>query len=309
MAVPVALIDLSWVLYKFRFYYKGARRCLPDGQILPTGHVYGTITTIQQLAKHFKAVILCVDSHAPHRYEALPNYKAGRHVSTGDPYEDYKIMTDLLNVIKLCTFDKNVYYIKHEGMESDDIIASWIATAGDNWDLHCYFNDNDILQTKGNYHWFKSFNEPEVDRKTYIKEKYGVDLNYLPIWFKVVRGDSSDGIPASISRFPTKKLISICEESDKECCGIGWFYGQTGLTEAQHTDNILKLCHEPSVSSEVCKVIKDEAAVEAVSRNLRVVAPRILDVSEFKLKRLDMSYAEGQELLAYYEINDFVLGG
>jgi len=291
MEVPVALIDLSWVLYKFRFYYKGSCRHTPEGQIYPTGHVYGTINIIHELAQHFKAIILCVDSHAPHRYEALPTYKSGRHASTGDPFEDYKINTDLLNILKLCTYDKNVYYIKHEGMESDDIIASWIATAGDKWDLYCYFNDNDILQTKGVYHWFKSFNEPEVDRETYIKDKFGLDLDYLPIWYKVVRGDSSDGIPASIPRFPTRRLVSICEASDKDCFGIGWFYEQAGLIDYD------------------LEVVKDRDVIEAVSRNLAVVAPRILEISEFKLKRFDITYAEGHDLLAYYEIHDFVLGG
>jgi len=317
MGVPIALVDLSWVLYKFRFYYKNQCRHLSDGKLLPTGHVYGTIHIIHELAKHYKAVVLCVDSHAPHRYEALPNYKAGRHASTGDPYEDYKIMTDLMNTLKICVFDKNVWYIKHEGMESDDIIASWIATAGDKWDLHCYFNDNDILQTKGNYHWFKSFNEPEVDRRAYIKEKYGVDLDYLPVWYKVVRGDSSDGVPASIPRFPTKKLVSICEESDRDCfAGNGWFYRgnwfleQTGLIPDEYHYVVPESAQVPSIKSvSVEESMKLKCMIDTITRNLVVVSPRILDISEFKLKRLEMSYAEGQELLAYYEITDFVLGG
>lgn len=288
MAHSIALVDFSYIMYKSRFHYKSMARCDASGALFPIGHIYGVFGLIQQLSSQFKAVILCVDSHAPHRYEALPEYKSGRHVATGNPFEDYNIMNDLGGLLGLCTYLKNVFYIKHAGMESDDIIASWIATAGDKWDLHCYFNDNDILQTKGDYHWHQSFDKPEVDRRTYINDKYGINLDYLPIWYKVVRGDSSDHIPVSIFRFPTKKLISICEASENDCFSIGWFYEAAGLITKDGK-------------------ITNKDAAEAVSRNLRVVSPRILDVSEFKLARFNLTREEGMELLSFYQINNFVL--
>jgi len=265
-------------------------RCDTSGVLLPIGHIYGALSIIQQLSKQFKAVILCVDSPVPHRYEVLPEYKSGRHIAVGNPFEDYNIMSDLLNVLKLCTFSKNVFYIKHEGMESDDILASWIATAGDKWDLHCYFIDNDILQTKGSYHWYRSFHESETDRREYVKGRYGINLDYLPIWYKVVRGDASDCIPAAIPRFSSKKLVSICEASENDCFGVGWFYEAVGLI------------------TKGGKVI-NQKLVDAVSRNLSVVSPRILDTSDFKLNRFNITYEEGQELLSYYQVVNLVLGG
>ena len=287
MAVPIALCDLSWVAYKYRHYYKDSCRRDNNGQIFPVGHVYGTINIVQQLASQYKSVILSVDSHAPHRFEALPEYKSGRHSPTGDPYEDYRIMTDLMNILKICTYQSNVFYIKHDGLESDDIIASWLASSVSNndWDLSCYFNDVDILQTPGKYHWFRSFHEPEVDRASYLKEKFGLDLDYLPVWWKVVRGDQSDGIPSSIPRFPSKKLVGLCLEAATGLPkDIPWFMQKIGYPfegAAQIRGN--------------------------VQRNYDVVCPKVISISEFKLKRLGASLEEVKELLGYYEISDYAV--
>jgi len=253
--------------------------------MFPAGHVYGTIHVIKELASQYKAVILSVDSRSQHRYEVLPEYKSGRHAPTGNPYDDYKIMTDLMNILKLCTYKSNVFYIKHEGMESDDIIASWIdaTNSDDSKDLYCYFNDVDILQTHGNYHWFRSFSEPEVDRSEYLNGKFGLDMDYLPVWWKVVRGDPSDGIPSSVPRFPSKKLRLLCSESAGK--DIPWFMQKIGYPG----------------------IISGGDIWRNMERNLKVIEPKIIPIDEFKLKRLGISYDDGIELLKYYQINDFVL--
>jgi len=284
---PVAIVDLSWVLYLFRRSYKDVARIDASGRYNPAGHVYGTIRVIQELSNQYKAVILAVDSRSKHRYELLPGYKAGRHSPTGDPYEDYPIMSDLLNILKICTFRSNVFYIKHEGLESDDIIASWLAVsaADDKKELFCYFNDADILQTPGRYHWFRSFREPETDRRGYIKGKFGLDLDYLPVWWKAVRGDRSDRIPSAVPRFPSKGLVSICSEAaigpPKD---IAWFMQKIGYPG----------------------IIDAGAIRSAVERNLGLVSPEIVPVSEFRLKRLGCSLEEVFGLLGFYQISDFV---
>ena len=288
MGVPIAIVDFSWLLYRSRFHHRDTCRFDTDGQMIPTGHVYGTINIIQQLSSQYKSVILAVDSHAPHRYKSLPTYKSDRHVPTGNPYNDYKVMTDLMNILKICTYQTNVFYIKEKGMESDDIIASWIYETNlfDKWDLYCYFNDVDILQTKGNYHWFRSFHEPEVDRVTYLRGKFGLEMDYLPVWWKVIRGDSSDGIPSGLPRFPSKKLVSICSSIvGRTNWDVEGFLCQLG--DAVLTD-----------------VIK-----ENIRRNHDVIRPKISATSDFTLKRLGSSLEEVGDLLSYYQINDFVVEG
>jgi hypothetical protein len=254
-----------------------------SGEMLPTGHVYGVVKTVQELAFQYRAVVLAVDSRAFSRYDALPGYKSGRHSVTGVPFDDYKIMGDLVSLLKICTFQKNVFYIKHDGMESDDIIASWIAASNSDTskDLSCYFNDNDILQTKGLYTWYTGFSGPPMDRMGYIRDKYGMDLDFLPLWWKVVRGDKSDGIAPSLPRYPSKKLLSHCigmaaSGNDSVECLVSFIGG---------------------LSVEQC---------ERVMVNYKVVRPIIVPVSSFGFKRLNASFDDVMGLLKFYEISDFV---
>lgn len=280
MAHPVAIVDFSYCLHLYRRAYKDIARFDSGGKAYPAGHIYGAIRVIQEMSFQYKAVILAIDSRAQCRYDILPTYKSGRHSPTGDPYEDYPIMSDLLNILKICTYRQNVFYIKHPGMESDDIIASWIeaSNADDRKELYCYFNDVDILQNLGKFHWHRNFHEPEASRIEYIKRKFGLDLDYLPVWWKVVRGDRSDGIPSSIPRFPTKKLQSLCMEAVGDERDIPWFLSKVGETPFQ----------------------------EAIERNFDMVRPRIVPLSEFKLKRLGCTEGEVSELLRYYQINGYV---
>jgi hypothetical protein len=299
---PVAVVDLSWAMYTFRHYYKDMCRFALQGDaqvMFPIGHVYGVIKVVQELASQYKAVLLAVDSRADFRFEVLPTYKSGRHQPTGDPFEDYKVMTDLLNILKITTFERNVFFIRHEGCEADDIIASLLNDSGEGGkDWSAYFNDNDILQVRGKYRWFSSFHGPEVDRKAYIEKKYGLGLDFLPVWYKVIRGDASDKVPNIIPRFPSKQLVRLCLD----------------LANESYLDPALSYMASMKVSS-AFKWVTEQAGErgsvlrEAFKRNLLVVSPRIIPVSKLSLKRAGAPVEEVQDLLSYYGIRDYVPGG
>jgi 5'-3' exonuclease len=264
--------------------------------MLPTGHVYGVLRVVQELAFQYKAVILAVDSPAPHRFEALPTYKSGRHQPTGDPFQDYKILTDLLNILKIATAQANVFYVKYDGLEADDLIGSLLASSGDgSKEWSAYFNDNDILQVKGVYHWFRSFHEPEVDRRAYIEGKYGISLDFLPVWHKVIRGDSSDKVPNVIPRFPSKKLLQLCSD----------------LALETDLDRVMLYLSSMELSKAFGWVSEQAASRESdlyqgMLRNHLVVCPKLVPVQDLSFKRFNTSIEEAQSLLSYYEIRDFV---
>jgi 5'-3' exonuclease len=298
---PVAVVDLSWAMYTFRHSYKNmCRFAVQDGVrvMYPTGHVYGVLRVIQELAQQYRAVVLAVDSPAPHRFEALPTYKSGRHQPTGNPFEDYKIMTDLFNILKVVTSEKNVFYVKAEGYEADDIIVSLLLGSDGSKDWSAYFNDNDILQARGSYHWFSSFHSPEVDRREYIAKKYGVELDFLPVWYKALKGDASDKVPNIIPRFPTKKLVQLCYD----------------LAKVVDLDQVTEYMASMEVSPAFKWVTEGFAdrrsdLCGALRRNYAVVCPRLLPVSEMSLKSFSTPVEEIRGLLAYYEIRDYVPGG
>jgi 5'-3' exonuclease len=296
MGSPIAMVDLSWAAYTFRRSYKDVVRVDADGRAWPAGHVYGCIKVIRELSYQNKVVLLAIDSVSPWRYEAVPGYKSGRHQPTGDPFEDYKIMTDLLNILKLCTYQKNVFYVKHSEMEADDLLASVIfsSVSDDKKEWSLYFNDNDVLQSDGKYVWFPRFGSPPVDRREYIKEKYGIDLEYLPVWYKVIRGDASDHIPVAIPRLSSSVLVKLCGD----------------LKGSRDFKDLVLWLRGANLSKAflwVKEQINDEESdlYTRLEANWRVIVPRVVGMDAFRFKRFETSLDELQRLLEYYQIRDY----
>ena len=212
----IAIVDLSWLMHRYR-HANADLSIYRNGQRVPTGHVYGTYKFIKDLSENYKRVILCVDSKPTIRKEILSSYKSNRHKETGNPYEDYDIHQDLDNILKLSTAIDNVYYTKKDGYEADDIIASYIKIANNEWDF--YFHDDDILQTKGSYNLCVSYDQQPktgspIDRREHLDKKYDLfRFDYLPMIWKIIKGDNGDCIPIGLLRFPTKDLIQICHEN------------------------------------------------------------------------------------------------
>lgn len=209
----IAVVDLSWVMHRYRHAYEDFS-CIIAGERIPTGHIYGTYHFIKDLSENYKKVILAVDSNPTIRKELLPTYKSNRHQATPDKFKSYNVHDDLNDILILCTSFENVFYVKEEGYEADDIIGTLIKKSDIDWDF--YFCDNDILQNIGVYNLCVEFGKELTvgklfSRREYIKKKYDLDLNYLPVLWKVIKGDSGDCIPIGIERFPTKILKELCE--------------------------------------------------------------------------------------------------
>ena len=208
----IAVVDLSWVMHKYRHSYEELY-CVRDGKRIPTGHVYGTYNFIKDLSVKYKKVILAVDSNPTIRKEILSTYKSNRHKPITDEFVGYRIHQDDDDIITVCTSFNNVYYVKEEGYEADDIIGTLILKADKEWDF--YFRDNDILQNIGNYNLCVSFDKDlnigEISNiREHILKKYELNLDYLPLLWKVIKGDSGDCIPIGFERFPTKILKELC---------------------------------------------------------------------------------------------------
>jgi hypothetical protein len=210
---------------------------------------------------------------------------------------DYPILSDLINILKLCTFRKNVFYIKEPDMESDDILASFIAHSVDHTttDWYLYFNDNDILQVPGRYHWCKSFHEPEVDRSGYIFDKYGFSLDFLPVAYKVLRGDRSDNIPVALPRVSKRVILGMCSALE-------------GVRDFQAFCEVLVKATWSKAFSWVPMAVATEGSDLRVSleNNWKVVNPVVRPVSEFSFKRFNIGEEEARSLLDYYQIRDYV---
>jgi hypothetical protein len=297
----VAIIDLSWLMYMMRRSYRESGRIVViDGvqHRFPTGHLEGTVGVVTELTFQYDMVILAVDSNDSYRWKVLPSYKAGRHAIKGDEFEDYKIMTDLKDLLGLLTWNPKVWYIKKAGFESDDIIASFIRlSSGGGWgkELHAYFNDNDILQTKGVYHWHRHVNAPVSSREEYIQEKYGLEgFDYLPIWWKVIAGDSSDNIPSCIPGLRKDVL--------RKCC--------VALGGSQNFNDLLGFLQGYKFTKAFQWVLGEDSLVHdpllgKLYVNWSMVSPLYGDLKDFELKKLGYSAEVCNELLFKYQLKDF----
>lgn len=209
------IVDLSWLMHRNFHAYERLSFIKNDIEV-PTGHIYGTYKFLKRLSESNPDadIVLAVDSHCTYRKKIYSEYKSNRHKP-----DAYDIHQDTEGILKLCTHLSNVYFVKIDGYEADDIIASFMRKSDKSWQF--YFRDNDILQTKGEYTLMVSFNDSSVgipfDRKEYIKKKYDLDLDYLPILWKIVRGDSGDCIPIGIKRFPKRYILDIISKKDFSC--------------------------------------------------------------------------------------------
>lgn len=212
MPNKIAVVDFSWCLHRFRHAYADLSYEV-DGKVIPTGHIYGTFKFINELSDSYKRVILAVDSNPTIRKEILSSYKSNRKKEETESFENYDVHKDSDNVLALCCSLGNVLYIKEDGYEADDIIGTLIRKANKDWDF--YFRDDDILQNVGEYNLCVTFGKEihtgyPVSIREHLLEKYGLNLDSLPILWKVVKGDSGDCIPIGIERFPSKILVDLC---------------------------------------------------------------------------------------------------
>lgn len=304
----VAVLDTSWNMYCNRHALSelSYRLTLPDGRVAeyPVGHVYGVLNDVYALSKAYNVVIMCVDSIRTERRQLLSTYKAGRHEKTGDPFVDYNVYNDLVNILKLCTYLDNVLYCKAPEYESDDIIAMWIRRTlqpeGQNMLLSAYFNDNDILQNVGRYNWHNRVSGSRPNsRRDYLMEKFKLPLENLPIVWKMVRGDSSDKIPNAIPRFPSKDLIQMAVDLAE-------------VTDFQTIIQYMRDSLEDKTSMHFTATWKERLApvndadsdlYKALELNYKVIVPVPPKYEELEFKKLGISPEEAYSLLQHYQLN------
>lgn len=300
MAKTFAVLDLSWEMHKFAEALSMLSVTL-GGKQVPTGHVHGTLMDIAAMSSSYDKVILAVDSFSNYRKEALPEYKTGR--SQGQP-ERYNIYNDLYNILALATSLPNVYYIKVKQAEADDIIASMIHYLGnkDSVVLSCFFNDKDILQTQGTYLWYTAVTgRLAKSRYDYIKKTFGYEKEYLPVWHKVLEGDTSDKIPNLVPRLPKDKLREIVEgavaQGFDSCEDFISYLQSPPVYSSLSATWKSKLYSEPNV-------LRDDLS-SRIQVNYTVVKPRILPVSDLQCTKVPMAEDSVQKLIQRYSVYQF----
>ncbi len=243
----IVLVDLSWVMYRNKYSLHNLGFMDQEGQFRPTGHAFGSIKAIMQLSSMFLKVFVVVDSKNKKRTEISNGlYKGQRRGKPGE----FPIFSDLDRILSIVTSLPNVFFLKEEDMEADDIINS-ITASGCNPVIHSV--DNDLWQTPKPFDILDSLNSTTfMDKEKYLNKKYGlVDFAYLPLWYKVIRGDTSDNIPIAVKRFNKQKLLNLSKDlniystNEELFTGYVWehfmdYIHKNKITELEQNESALK---------------------------------------------------------------------
>jgi 5'-3' exonuclease len=266
--------DFSWMLYRNKYAMLNLSVTLADGTVVPTGHLHGTLMQVAQLAAIFPRVVLAVDSPCPDRFRIYPEYKGNRNK---DP-DEFPIKTHTNLILAAASALPNVWFMKRNGYEADDLINHVIAV-GHNPVI--FGTDNDLLQNEEPFRMAKNITNgvlEYIDVPTYVRDKYKVPLHFLPIWYKTIRGDSSDNLPPALPHFNGKKLAQLCVD----------------LKSTRSFDSLIHY-----LSADPKKPLADDRK-EALLRNYQIVRPKPVFTEDSPVDVYKLTgYPVGERLLAF----------
>lgn len=191
------LVDGS--AYIFRAYHRLPPLTDPEGT--PVGAVYGYTTMLWKLAEDLDqadgpthlAVILDKSSRS-FRNDIYPDYKANRPPPPEDLVPQFPLIRDATRAFSLeC--------IEEEGLEADDLIASYArAAAAQNWDVTIVSSDKDLMQlvddgddSTGKIDMLDTMKNQRIAIPE-VAEKFGVSPDLVGDVLALM-GDSVDNVP------------------------------------------------------------------------------------------------------------------
>jgi DNA polymerase-1 len=198
--------------YIFRAYHRLPPLTDPEGT--PVGAVYGYTTMLWKLAEDLdKAVgpthlaVILDASGKSFRNEIYPEYKANRPPPPEDLVPQFPLIRDATRAFSLPC-------IEEEGLEADDLIATYARAAQDlGWDVTIVSSDKDLMQLVGERNGARIVMlDTMKSQRIYIEEveeKFGVKPELVGDVLALM-GDSVDNVPGIYGIGPktASKLIA-----------------------------------------------------------------------------------------------------
>lgn len=245
----------------------------------PTGAVFGTLRTLEHLARRLEPseMIVCWDRRCDRRFELYPDYKRHRqdeNLAAEDRAFRRSVLGQIREVQHLLRYFP-VIQIEEPGFEADDCIA-----------VLCKFLQHERVGiVTGDKDLYQLATDPSVEPAHTIHKMDGseVELEFMPrqyLIYKVLVGDPSDHISG------------VAGVGDKTCRKLIREFGTLEKIR-QHVKQQGKLGRD------------DAASVDRIiSRNLQLMIPGLLMTDDerkrvlnrYKLGRLDCRIAPSSEL-------------
>lgn len=209
------------------------------------------------------SVILCQEGKRNWRYEIFDAYKAHRKEEKAKAKLDFDTFYPVADAFceKLRQYIPNIYQLKVDGSEGDDLVAVLTKNLTPKYEVICVSTDRDFYQLL-KYEGYKQYHP--------IKRQYIHVVNperYL--LEKVVVGDKGDGIPHIKPRVSVKTAADIVENGLED-----WLNEQTDEVKANFERN-KKLIDFDYIPVHVQLKIMEEF------KKLRFSSMSMRDMSEF----------------------------
>lgn len=214
-----------------------------DNQVSRKGLIFHSVfnNILYSFQKFNSNHLVMAFDHRSWRKDFYDEYKANRHdrILTPDEEKDRELIQELINELKtFLSKNTNITVLQVPDAEADDVISRWIQLHDDSCFNHAIIsNDGDFKQLisdnvvlynplsrvlytidgvyfqKGRDKKFKSSGEIKLYNEDWqIKEdKNGDPETIEPEWelfYKCIRGDSTDNISSAYPRISTKKMKS-----------------------------------------------------------------------------------------------------
>lgn len=184
----VILIDASHMMY--RAYHAFSSHNLTSAEGEPTGAVFGTMNSLQQIIKDGPTHIAFVldGGGKNHRHRMYPEYKAGRPPAPDD-------MNSQINHIKVLVKTLGIRVLRRKGEEADDIIGSLaVRAAKEGYDVIIVSGDKDFNQLVGRRIMVYNQQKRQYITTRIVIDTYGVKPKQF-VDYLALMGDKVDNIP------------------------------------------------------------------------------------------------------------------
>ena len=200
------IIDFSWLWNRSHFAFKDLRNS--EGQL--TGAMYGVLKFHEQIAYKGYKIVACLDDISVERKQIYEGYKATREIDE-DRIKAKKCNQSLFEILSFLGWT----FYKTEGYEADDLIASRACQFAKQGTACTIFSSDKDLQQLLELPTVKISSSIDKGKFVYKTEKDTIEkLGVKPEllrYFRPLRGDTSDNIPAAVPRVQTKYLIPFAE--------------------------------------------------------------------------------------------------
>ena len=277
------LVDAHNFLH--RNYHALPKLTTSSGQ--EVGALYGFVRWLLKMLKEYQPayVAVCFDSPGgcARRKALLPSYKGTRKKPDDALVSQLNVARDLVARLGLAVVAKS-------GIEADDLMAFLARRAArEQVPSVLATTDKDVYQFLGEFiHIWPAGGKDGFKGPEAAKEKFGVDVNFLPDYFSIV-GDSADNIPGVRGVGP-KSAVELIEK----------FGHLEDILRAAHTDN-------PDMKPALAKKLLDGEGAALLSKQL-VVFDTNLDMpfalEDYRVRMPQRHVLE--ELFAKYEFKNLL---